>query len=66
MLILDLGRWPELEKIFKEDILSDKRKRSRKIAGAVEKYGDAHRSIAAHLGVHSTQVSRIPCGHCKR
>ena len=57
---------PELEKIFKEDILSDKRKRNRKIAEAVEKYGYPQRSIADHLGVHSTQVSRILCGHYKR
>jgi len=57
---------PELEKIFNENILADKRKRNRKIAEAVEKYGYTQRSIAVHLGVHSTYVSRILCGHFKR
>jgi REP element-mobilizing transposase RayT len=57
---------PELEIIFKEHILSDKRKRDRKIAEAVEKYGYTQRSIADHLGVHATYVSRILCGHYKR
>jgi len=57
---------PELEKIFKEHILADKRKRDRKIAEAVEKYGYTQRSIADHLGVHATYVSRILCGHYKR
>ena len=45
---------------------NDKRKRDKKIAEAVEKYGYTQRSIAAHLGVHSTYVSRILCGHYKR
>ena len=57
---------PELGNIFKEPILADKRKRDKKIAEAVEKYGYTQRSIAAHLGVHSTYVSRILCGHYKR
>jgi putative transposase len=57
---------PPLEKIFSQSILDDRRKRDRKIAEAVEKYGYTQRSIADHLGVHSTYVSRILCGHYKR
>ncbi len=57
---------PTLEKIFSQGVLDDKRKRDRRIADAVEKYGYTQRSIADHLGVHATYVSRILCGHCKR
>jgi hypothetical protein len=57
---------PTLEKIFNQSILDDKRKRDRKIAETVEKYGYTQRSIADHLGVHSTYVSRILCGRYKR
>ena len=57
---------PALEKIFSQSILDDRRKRDRKIAEAVEKYGYTQRSIADHLGVHSTYVSRILCGYYKR
>ena len=57
---------PKLEKIFNQSILDDKRKRDRKIVEAVEKYGYTQHAIADHLGVHSTYVSRILCGHYKR
>lgn len=57
---------PELKKIFNERILADKRKRDRKIAEAVEKHGYTQRSIADHIGVHATYVSRILCGHYNR
>jgi hypothetical protein len=40
-------------------ILAEKRKRDRKIAEAIEKYGYTQRSIADHLGVHFTYISRI-------
>jgi len=50
---------PELDKIFTKRILDDKRKRDRKIAEAIEKYGYTQRSIADHLGVHFTYISRI-------
>lgn len=57
---------PTLDKLFSQSILDDKRKRDRKIAEAIEKYGYTQRSIADHLGVHPTYVSRILCGHYKR
>ncbi len=57
---------PALEKIFNESILNDKRKRDRKVAEAVEKYGYTQRSIANHLGLHFSYVSRILQGHYKR
>ena len=50
---------PELDKIFTESILIDKRMRDRKIGEAIEKHGYTQRSIADHLGVHFTYVSRI-------
>lgn len=50
---------PVLEKIFTKSILTDKRKRDRKIAEAIEKYGYTQRSIADHIGVHFTYISRI-------
>ena len=57
---------PTLEKIFKQGILADKRKRDKKIAEAIEKHGYTQRSIADHLGLHFTYVSRILHGHYKR
>ena len=50
---------PELDKIFTERILRDKRRRDEKIAEAVEKHGYTQRSIADHLGMHFTYISRI-------
>ena len=50
---------PELDKLFTASILRDKRKRNRRITEAVEKHGYTQRSIADHLGVHFTYVSRI-------
>lgn len=50
---------PALDKIFNEGILKDKQKRDRKIAEAVEKHGYTQRSIADHLGLHFSYVSRI-------
>ncbi len=57
---------PALEKLFNKSILSDKRKRDGKIAEAVEKYGYIQRSIANHLGLHFSYMSRILNGHYKR
>ena len=50
---------PELDKIFTESMLRDKRKRDKKIAEAIEKHGYTQRSVANHLGMHFTYVSRI-------
>lgn len=50
---------PALDKIFNEVIIADKRKRDKKIAEAVEKYGYTQRAVADHLEVHFTYVSRI-------
>ena len=50
---------PTLDKIFHESIIGNKRKRDGKIAEAVEKFGYIQRSIANHLGLHFTYVSRI-------
>jgi putative transposase len=57
---------PSLDKIFKESILNDKRKRDGKIADAVEKYGCTQRSISDHPGLHFSYVSSILYGHYKR
>ena len=50
---------PTLEKIFPEDILSDKRKRDEKMAEAVERYAYRQSQIARHLGLHVSTVSNI-------
>lgn len=57
---------PALDKIFTGSMLDDKRKRDRKIAEAIEKYGYTQRSIADHLGVHFTYISRILRGREER
>lgn len=57
---------PTLEKIFSQSILEDKRKRDRKIAEAIEKYEYTQRSIADHLGLHFSYVSRILYEHYER
>ena len=50
---------PVLEKIFTGKDLKDKAKRDKKIAEAVEKYGYSQRTVADHLGMHFSSVSRI-------
>ena len=50
---------PTREKIFNKSVLDEKRKRDKKIAEAVEKYGYTQRAIADYLGVHFTYVSRL-------
>ena len=50
---------PALDKIFSESILKNTRKRNKKIAEAVEKYGYTQRAVADHLGMHFTYVSQI-------
>ena len=57
---------PALDKIFTRGILADKRKRDRKIAETIEKYGYTQRSIADQLGVHFTYISRILRGREER
>ena len=50
---------PALDKIFSMSVLSDKRKRGKKISEAIEKHGYTQRAIADHLGVHFTYISRL-------
>jgi REP element-mobilizing transposase RayT len=50
---------PSLDKIFPQSMLRNKRKRDKKIAEAVGKYGYTQRAIADHLGMHFTYVSQI-------
>ena len=50
---------PALDKIFSESILKDIRKRNKKIAEVVEKYGYTQRAVADHLGMHFTYVSQL-------
>ena len=50
---------PPLEKIFPESITVNKRKRDRKIAEAIEKYGYRQSEIARHLELHYATVSRL-------
>jgi len=57
---------PELDKIFTKNIRDYKHKRDRKIGEAIEKYGYTQRSIADHLGMHFTYISRILRGQRER
>jgi putative transposase len=50
---------PTLDKIFQESILSDKRKRDKKMAEAVERYAYRQSEIARHLSLHVSTVSNI-------
>ena len=50
---------PTLENIFQESILSDKRKRDKKMAEAVERYAYRQSEIARHLNLHVSTVSNI-------
>jgi putative transposase len=50
---------PPLEKIFQENILSDKRKRDERMAEAVERYAYRQNEIARHLRLHVSTVSNI-------
>jgi len=50
---------PPLEKIFQESILKNRKKRDRKMAEAVEKYGYRQSEIARHLGLHTSTVSNL-------
>ena len=54
---------PGLDKIFTSRRLQDRRKRDRKIAEAVERYGYTQRAIARHLGMHYSYVSLILRGN---
>ena len=50
---------PALKKVFTDDILSNKTKRDKKIAEAVEKHVYTQRAIANYLGLHYSTISRI-------
>ena len=50
---------PTLDKIFQESILSDKRKRDKKMAEAVERYANGQSEIARRLSLHVSTVSTI-------
>jgi putative transposase len=50
---------PALAKIFQKNILSDKRKRDKKMTEAVEKHAYRQSEIARHLNLHVSTVSNI-------
>jgi putative transposase len=50
---------PPLEKIFQDNILSDKRMRDERMAEAVERYAYRQSEIARHLKLHVSTVSNI-------
>jgi REP element-mobilizing transposase RayT len=50
---------PKLKILFDTRVLGERKKRNRKIVGAVEKYGYTQREIADYLGMHFTSISRI-------
>lgn len=50
---------PALEEIFKEDTLSDRKERNRRIKRAVNRYGYSQKEISDHLRLYYTMISRI-------
>ena len=50
---------PILEKLFKEEVIGDKRRRDKRIVEAVEGFGYSQREVADHLGMHFSSISRI-------
>jgi putative transposase len=53
---------PDLETIFTEDVILDKRRRNAEIIDAVHKYGYTQRQIAAHLKLHYSTISNLVRG----
>jgi hypothetical protein len=53
---------PSLDKIFPKNVILDKKKRDRKIIGAVQKYGYTQQQIAAHLNLHYSTISNLVRG----
>ena len=53
---------PELNKVFKESMLRDRKKRNKMIIEAVQKYGYTQRQIAAHLHMHYSTISNLVRG----
>ena len=53
---------PDLQKIFKENVLRDKKKRNKMIVEAVQKFGYTQRQIAAHLRMHYSTISNLVRG----
>ncbi|MDP3296251.1 MAG: transposase [Thermodesulfovibrionia bacterium] len=50
---------PTLEKIFKEDVLSNRKVRNSRIKEAVNRYGYSQKEIADYLELYYTTISRI-------
>ncbi|MBI4708335.1 MAG: transposase [Candidatus Omnitrophica bacterium] len=50
---------PELDKLFKEGTIKDKRKRNKRAKEAVERYGYTQKDVADFIGVHYSVVSRL-------
>jgi len=53
---------PELEKIFTEKEILDKRKRDTKIIEAVQTHGYTQQQIATHLHLHYSTISNLVRG----
>ena len=53
---------PDLDKIFKESVLRDRKKRNKMMIEAVQKYGYTQRQIAAHLHMHYSTISNLVRG----
>jgi hypothetical protein len=53
---------PDLERIFTENVILDKKRRDAQIIDAVHKYGYTQRQIAAHLNLHYSTISNLVRG----
>ena len=50
---------PTLKKLFRGDILKDRKERNRRIIDVTERYGYSQKEVAEHLGLHYSTVSRL-------
>jgi putative transposase len=50
---------PSLDKLFPKDVILNKRKRDRKIIGAVQEHGYTQQQIAAYLNMHYSTIGNL-------
>jgi REP element-mobilizing transposase RayT len=53
-----LGR-PHLHELFSKNMLSEKKRRDKRIREAIDRHGYTQREVADHLGMHYSTISRL-------
>ncbi len=54
---------PGLEELFSETTIADKEKRNVKISEAIVQHGYSNKTVAEHLGLHYSTISRLLSSH---